>query len=44
MDNSGKEQQPRHNVAHRNAGNEGQGDRGEASQNKKNRNNDGHAA
>jgi len=44
MDNSCKQQQPRHNDAHRDAGNEGQGNSGEASQDEKNRNHDSHAA
>jgi hypothetical protein len=44
MDNAGKDQQPRHNDTHGNAGKEGQGNSGEASQDEKNRDNDSHAA
>jgi hypothetical protein len=43
MDESGKQQQPRHDDAHRNAGDEGQADSGKASQDQKNRYDDGHA-
>jgi hypothetical protein len=44
MDNSGKQQQPCHNDAYRDASNEGQGNSGEASQDEKNRDNDSHTA